>query len=155
MRRDPTTNAATKLTGTVRAILDGKDSAIRSIGPTETVYAAVAMLKEYRVGALLVMQDSQLLGMFSERDYARKVVLLGKMSRETLVSEIMTPRVVSVEPNWTADQCMALMTEKRIRHLPVMEQGRLVGVISIGDVVRAVVDEQQFTIDALQRYITS
>ena len=83
------------------------------------------------------------------------MILLGKTSKETLVSEIMTTRVVSVESDWTADQCMALMTDKRIRHLPVLEQGRLMGVISIGDVVRAVVDEQQFTINTLQRYITS
>ena len=83
------------------------------------------------------------------------MILLGKTSRETLVSEIMTTHVVCVEPGWTADQCMALMTERRIRHLPVVENGRLIGVISIGDVVRAVVEEQQFTIDSLQRYITS
>ena len=108
------------------------------------------------IGALVVMgEGTGLLGLISERDYARKVILLGKTSKDTLVSEIMTAPVFCVAPEWTADQCMALMTEKRIRHLPVMDQERLVGVISIGDVVRAVVDEQQFTISSLERYITS
>jgi CBS domain-containing protein len=102
-----------------------------------------------------VLSDQKIEGIFSERDYARKVILLGKASKEMLVSEIMTTAVICVEPDWTADQCMALMTEKRIRHLPVLEQERLIGVISIGDVVRAVVDEQQFTIRSLERYITS
>ncbi len=142
------------MSATVRDMLRGK-SDVYSVAPGDTVFTALRLMADRNIGAVLVRSNEKLEGIFSERDYARKVVLLGKMSRETLVSEIMTPRVVSVEPNWTADQCMALMTEKRIRHLPVMEQGRLVGVISIGDVVRAVVDEQQFTIDALQRYITS
>jgi len=142
------------MSATVRDMLRGKAD-VYAVAPGDTVFTALRLMADRNIGAVLVRSSEKLEGIFSERDYARKVVLLGKMSRETLVSEIMTPRVVSVEPNWTADQCMALMTEKRIRHLPVMEQGRLVGVISIGDVVRAVVDEQQFTIDALQRYITS
>ena len=142
------------MSATVRDMLRGK-SDVYSVAPGDSVFTALRLMADRNIGAVLVRSNEKLEGIFSERDYARKVVLLGKMSRETLVSEIMTPRVVSVEPNWTADQCMALMTEKRIRHLPVMEQGRLVGLISIGDVVRAVVDEQQFTIDALQRYITS
>ena len=142
------------MSATVRDMLRGKAD-VYAVAPGDTVFTALRLMADRNIGAVLVRSSEKLEGIFSERDYARKVVLLGKMSRETLVSEIMTPRVVSVEPNWTADQCMALMTEKRIRHLPVMEQGRLVGLISIGDVVRAVVDEQQFTIDALQRYITS
>ena len=142
------------MSATVRDMLRGKAD-VYAVAPGDTVFTALRLMADRNIGAVLVRSNEKLEGIFSERDYARRVVLLGKMSRETLVSEIMTPRVVSVEPNWTADQCMALMTEKRIRHLPVMEQGRLVGVISIGDVVRAVVDEQQFTIDALQRYITS
>ena len=142
------------MSATVRDMLRGK-SDLYSVAPGDTVFTALRLMADRNIGAVLVRSNEKLEGIFSERDYARKVVLLGKMSKETLVSEIMTTRVISVEPNWTADQCMALMTEKRIRHLPVMEQGRLVGVISIGDVVRAVVDEQQFTIDALQRYITS
>jgi len=142
------------MSATVRDMLRGK-SDVYSVGPRETVYDALRLMADRNIGAVLVRSDEQIDGIFSERDYARKVILLGKSSRETLVSEIMTTRVVSVEPAWTAEQCMALMTEKRIRHLPVMEDGRLIGVISIGDVVRAVVDEQQFTIDSLRRYITS
>jgi CBS domain-containing protein len=139
---------------TVRDMLRGK-SDVYSVGPRETVYEALRLMADRNIGAVLVRSDQKIDGIFSERDYARKVILLGKSSKETLVSEIMTTHVVSVEPDWTAEQCMALMTEKRIRHLPVIEGGRLVGVISIGDVVRAVVDEQQFTIDSLRRYITS
>jgi CBS domain-containing protein len=142
------------MSATVRDMLRGK-SDVYSVGPDDTVYDALRLMADKNIGAVLVQSDQTIKGILSERDYARKVILLGKTSKETLVSEIMTPRVISVEPSWTADQCMALMTEKRIRHLPVMEQGRLIGVISIGDVVRAVVDEQQFTIDSLQRYITS
>ena len=112
-------------------------------------------MADKNIGAVLVRSNQGIEGIFSERDYARKLILLGKTSGETLVRDVMTTQVVSVEPDWTADQCMALMTEKHIRHLPVMEQGRLIGVISIGDVVRAVVEEQQFAINSLQRYITS
>jgi CBS domain-containing protein len=154
MRRDPTTNAATKLTGTVRAILDGKDSAIRSIGPSETVYAAVAMLKEYGVGALLVMQDLQLLGMFSERDYALKIILEGRASKSTRVDEIMTSPVIYVTLTTPLPECMRLMTERRIRHLPVLEQDKVIGVISIGDLVRAIIQQQGETIDQLNALIT-
>jgi CBS domain-containing protein len=142
------------MSATVRDMLRGK-SDIYCVGPRETVYDALRLMADRNIGAVLVRSDEQIDGIFSERDYARKVILLGKSSKETLVSEIMTTRVVSVQPDWTAEQCMALMTEKRIRHLPVMDDGRLIGVISIGDVVRAVVDEQQFTIESLRRYITS
>jgi CBS domain-containing protein len=139
---------------TVRDMLRGKSN-VYSVGPGDTVYDALRLMADKNIGAVVVLSNQKIDGIFSERDYARKVILLGKTSKETLVSEIMTTRVVSVEPDWTAEQCMALMTEKRVRHLPVMEQRRLIGVISIGDVVRAVVDEQQFTINSLQRYITS
>jgi CBS domain-containing protein len=142
------------MSATVRDMLRGK-SDIYSVEPGDTVYKALRLMADKNIGAVLVRSNQKLEGIFSERDYARKVILLGKMSKETPVSEIMTTRVISVEPDWTAEQCMALMTDKRIRHLPVIEQGQLVGVVSIGDVVRAVVDEQQFTIDVLQRYITS
>ena len=142
------------MSATVRDMLRGK-STVYSVGPGETVFAALRLMADKNIGAVLVRSDQKIDGILSERDYARKVILLGKTSRETLVSEIMTTRVVSVDPDWTADRCMALMTEKRVRHLPVMDQGRLVGIVSIGDVVRAVVDEQKFTIDSLQRYITS
>jgi len=139
---------------TVRDMLRGK-SGVYSVGLGDTVYDALRLMADKNIGAVIVRSDEKIEGIFSERDYARKVILLGKTSRETLVKEIMTTSVISIEPNWTADQCMALMTEKRIRHLPVIEENRLVGVISIGDVVRAVVEDQQFTITSLERYITS
>ena len=142
------------MSATVRDMLRGK-SDVHTVAPGDTVYDALRLMAEKNIGAVLVRSDQEIDGIFSERDYARKVILLGKTSKETLVSEIMTTQVVSVESDWTADQCMALMTERHIRHLPVLEQGRLIGIISIGDVVRAVVDEQQFTINSLQRYITS
>jgi CBS domain-containing protein len=142
------------MTSTVREMLRGKSN-VYTVAPDTTVFDALRLMADKNIGAVLVHSDQRLHGIFSERDYARKVILLGKTSRETPVKEIMTSSVISVEPHWTADECMALMTQKRVRHLPVMEQGRLVGVISIGDVVRAVVDGQQFTIDSLQRYITS
>jgi CBS domain-containing protein len=142
------------MAATVRDMLREK-SAIYSVEPSDTVLDALRMMADKNIGAVIVRSDEKIEGIFSERDYARKVILLGKTSKETFVSEIMTTQVICVEPGWTAEQCMALMTERRVRHLPVVEQGRLMGVISIGDVVRAVVDEQQFTIDSLQRYITS
>jgi CBS domain-containing protein len=139
---------------TVRSMLRGKSS-VHSVAPDDTVFDALRLMADKNIGAVLVRSDQTLEGIFSERDYARKVILVGKTSKDTLVREIMTTQVICVEPAWTAEQCMALMTDKRIRHLPVMEQGELIGVISIGDVVRAVVDEQQFTINSLERYITS
>ena len=142
------------MSATVRDLLRGK-SGVYSVGPGDTVYDALLLMADKNIGALIVQSAGRIEGIFSERDYARKVILLGKTSKQTLVREIMTPHVVCVQPSWTVDQCMALMTEKRIRHLPVMDEERLVGVISIGDVVRGLVDEQQFTINSLQRYITS
>ncbi|MEO8519927.1 MAG: CBS domain-containing protein [Acidobacteriota bacterium] len=139
---------------TVRHMLRGK-STIYSVGPDDTVLSALRLMSDRNIGAVLVLRDDKVEGILSERDYARKVILLGKRSEETLVSEIMTTKVVGVEPEWTAEQCMALMTDKRVRHLPVMERDRLIGVISIGDVVRAVVEEQQFHIRSLERYISS
>ena len=142
------------MSATVHDMLRGKPG-IYSVEPGDTVLKALRLMADKNIGAVLVRSGQKLEGIFSERDYARKVILLGKTSNETLVSEIMTTQVVCVEPGWSAEQCMALMTERRVRHLPVVEEGRLIGVISIGDVVRAVVEEQQFTIDSLHRYITS
>jgi len=139
---------------TIRQIL-AKKPAVYSIGPEAMVYEALRVMADKNVGALVVLQRGELVGIFSERDYARKVALLGKSSRETRVDEIMTTKVVTIDPDRTAGECMALMTEKRFRHVPVIEGGKLVGVISIGDVVRAVVEEQRFTIKELERYITS
>jgi CBS domain-containing protein len=142
------------MSATVRDILRGK-SDVYSVEPDDTVYDALRLMADRNIGAVLVLSGQRIEGIFSERDYARKVILVGKASKETLVREVMTTEVIYVAPDWTANQCMALMTDKRIRHLPVTEGARLIGVVSIGDVVRAVVDEQQFTIDSLQRYITS
>ena len=137
---------------TVRDLLRGK-SAVHSVEPGDTVYDALRLMADKNIGAVIVQSVERVEGIFSERDYARKVMLLGKTSKETFVSEIMTSHVVCVEPDWTVDQCMALMTEKRIRHLPVVERGRMVGIISIGDLVKAVIEEQQQTITQLERYI--
>jgi CBS domain-containing protein len=142
------------MSATVNDLLRGK-STVYSVEPGDTVYDALRLMADKNIGAVIVLSDQRVEGIFSERDYARKVMLLGKTSKDTLVSEIMTPHVVCVPPDWTVEQCMALMTEKRIRHLPVMNDDRLVGVVSIGDVVRAVVEDQQFTINSLQSYIMS
>jgi CBS domain-containing protein len=142
------------MTTTIRQILRGKHE-IYSVAPGATVLEALALMADKNIGALLVREEGRLVGIFSERDYARKMVLHGKSSTDTPVAEIMTPKVVTIDPDRTAGECMALMTEKRFRHLPVMENGQLLGVISIGDVVRAVVEEQQFTIKQLESYISS
>ena len=140
------------MSATVHDLLRGK-SAVYSVRPGDTVYDALRLMADKNIGAVIVQSDQRVEGIFSERDYARKVMLLGKTSKETLVSDIMTAHVVCIEPDWTVDQCMALMTEKRIRHLPVVEEGALVGVISIGDLVKAVIDEQKHEIEDLRRYI--
>jgi CBS domain-containing protein len=137
---------------TVRQMLSGK-SDVYTVKPDDTVFDALRLMADRNIGAVLVVSDAGLEGILSERDYARKVVLHGKMSQATAVKEIMTTNVICVDPGWTADQCMALMTEKRVRHLPVIEDNGLIGVISIGDAVRAVVDEQAFTIKSLERYL--
>ena len=142
------------MSATVRQMLRGKP-AIYSVKPDDTVLDALRLMADKNIGAVLVLGGEKVDGILSERDYARKIILLGKRSEDTLVSEIMTTPVICVEPEWTAEQCMALMTDKRIRHLPVMDGERLTGVISIGDIVRAIVDEQQFTIRSLERYISS
>jgi CBS domain-containing protein len=138
----------------VRKMLEGK-GAIHTVPHDASVFEALRIMAEKNIGAVLVIDEDELVGILSERDYARKIILHGKSSRETAVSEIMTSEVICIDPSWTAEQCMALMTEKRIRHLPVVERGRLIGVVSIGDVVRAVIDEQLMTISTLERYIAS
>jgi CBS domain-containing protein len=139
---------------TVRQMLQHKAD-VYSVRPADTVFDALRLMAARNIGAVLVMNGAAIDGILSERDYARKGILEGHASKDTRVQDIMTPSVVSIDPSWTAEQCMALMTEKRIRHLPVVDAGRVVGVVSIGDVVRAVVEEQQFTIKALQSYITT
>ncbi len=139
---------------TVSMLLRAKGPEVLSIVPDAPVFDALALMAERNVGALLVTEAGRLVGIFSERDYARKVILKGKTSRETTVREIMSSHVVSVRPEQTITECMALMTERRIRHLPVLEGDELVGIISIGDVVKAIITEQEFEIEQLQSYIT-
>lgn len=139
---------------TVRDIVARKPQ-VYSVSPTSTVFDALREMADRNVGALVVLDHGAIAGIFSERDYARKVILHGKSSRELTVREIMSSPVVCAEPDWSLDDCMAMMTERHIRHLPVVERGRLVGVISIGDVVSAVVDEQASTIRVLEHYISS
>ena len=140
---------------TVRHLLDRKDRALFSIAPEDPVLEAIRMMADRHVGALLVMRGSELAGIVSERDYARKVVLLGRSSAETPVWQIMTSPVFTVSLDSSVQDCMRLMTERRIRHLPVLEQGRVIAMISIGDLVKAVIEEQQQTIEQLESYIHS
>lgn len=139
---------------TVRQILQQKGTDVWSVPPEATVYEALELMAEKNIGAVLVLDGERVAGIFSERDYARRVALHGKSSKTTPVREVMTSRVFYVRPDHTIEECMALMTEKRIRHLPVMEDERLVGLISIGDMVKAVISEQQFIIEQLEHYIT-
>jgi len=140
--------------GTVRHILQKKGHSIFSVVPTSTVYSALELMFEKNVGSLLVMENGRFAGIFTERDYARKVILKGKASKETLVREVMSEHPLSVTPDETVEDCMKLMTKKFIRHLPVIEDGELVGLISIGDIVKYIIEEQQFIIDNLEHYIT-
>jgi len=140
---------------TVQQVLHAKAGLVLSVTEDTTVYDALTVLARHDVGALVVLDGGRLAGMFSERDYARKVILHGKSSKELLVSEVMTRRVHSVGPADTVEHCMALMTHARIRHLPVVQDDTVVGMISIGDVVKATLDEQRFTITVLEQYITT
>ena len=137
----------------VRYLLSLKDPTVWSIGPEEPVIEAIRLMAEKHVGALPVVQGDQLVGILSERDYARKVILLGRSSVDTPVWQIMSAPVTTVSPEEEAHRCMEIMTDQRIRHLPVIERGKMIGMISIGDLVKAVIDEQQQTIDQLERYI--
>jgi CBS domain-containing protein len=136
-------------------LLNQKDRAVRSVDPDDPVLEAIRAMAEHHVGALLVIQNNELLGIVSERDYARKVILLGRSSADTPVREIMTTPVVTVTPLTTLDDCMRLVTTRRVRYLPVVENGRAVGVVSIGDLVKATIEEQQRTIEQLESYIHS
>lgn len=139
---------------TAAGILNSKrDPAVYTIAPTATVFDALKLMAEKEIGALLVMDGDKVVGIFTERDYARKVALMARSSRETLVREVMTSPVMYVRPDQTSEECMALMTENRLRHLPVMDHGRLIGLISIGDLVKDIISEQQFIIEQLEHYI--
>jgi CBS domain-containing protein len=139
--------------GLVKQILESKGNEIFTIAPDTSVYHALELMVEKNVSALLVMENDQLAGIFTERDYARKVVLKGKKSTETTIGEIMTSDLITVAPNSTIDECMGLMTGKYIRHLPVLDNGKLAGIISIGDVVRRIIEDQKSIIGHMEQYI--
>ena len=139
---------------TVAQIIQSKpDKTVYTIGPAASVFDAVKLMADKNIGALLVIDGGKIVGIITERDYARKVVLMAKSSKETPVRDVMTPQVIYVRPQQTSEECMALMTENRVRHLPVMDQGKLIGLVSIGDLVKDVIAEQKFLIEQLEHYI--
>ena len=140
--------------GAVSSILRNKGNVIFTIVPETIVYEALEIMVEKNVSALLVMENDKLAGIFTERDYARKIVLKGKVSKETTIGEVMTRDLITVAPETSLDSCMRLMTGKLIRHLPVVDKGQLAGIISIGDVVKYIIEEQNFIIENMEHYIT-
>jgi CBS domain-containing protein len=140
---------------TIRQILKVKGRKIWKVSTTASVYEALKMMAEKDVGALLVVEGKTLVGVFSERDYARKVILQGRSSKEILVNEIMSSPPIYIEPNHTTEQGLAIMSARHVRHLPVMENNRLVGIVTIGDLVRSLMDEQKVVIDHLEKHILS
>jgi CBS domain-containing protein len=143
-----------RLSDNIASILLEKDSDIWSVSPNQSVYEAIEIMANKGIGALVVMVGSKLVGILSERDYARKIVLKGRSSKDTQIAEIMTSPVIFVTPQQTVDECMAIMTKSRIRHLPVMEQENVVGIVSIGDLVKWIIAEQEGRIQDLGNYIT-
>ena len=139
----------------IKELLDSKGHDVWSIAPDDVVFNAIKMLADKSVGALLVMDGDKLVGIISERDYARKVILQGRSSKETPVRDIMTAPVICARPEQTVEVGMALMTEKRIRHLPIVEEGRIVGIVSIGDLVKSILAEKEYLIEQLETYIAS
>jgi len=140
---------------TVGDVLRAKAGAVFAADPDDTVYHALTVMAEKNIGALVVREGERVVGIFSERDYARQVVLKGKASKDTPIRDVMTSRVVFVRPPQSLEECMALMTDKHIRHLPVLDEAKLVGILSIGDVVKAVISEKEFLIAQLENYISS
>jgi len=143
-----------KLQDPIETVVKSKGNEVVSIAPDATVYEALVMMSSKQIGALLVMEGSRLVGIFSERDYARRVILVGRASREMSVSEIMSSPVTTVELQTTVDECMQHMTDKRCRHLPVMDAGKVIGVVSIGDLVNWIISKQDQTIHDLEVYIS-
>ena len=139
----------------VSQILKDKKEKIWSVSPRETAYNALQIMSDQNLGAVLVIDKRGVVGIFSERDYARKVILKGKSSKTTPVSELMTKKVLYVDPGTSVEDCVALMTEKRIRHLPVMENKKLVGLVTVGDVLKQLIEDQKFEIQELERYINA
>lgn len=140
---------------TVKDIINSKGNEVWSVTPQTKVFDALKLMAEKNIGAVLIAENENVLGIFSERDYARKIALAGKSSKEVSVQEIMSPRVLYITSDKYVDDCLAIMNEKKIRHLPVYENGKLIGIISIGDVVKALIDHKEFTIEQLEQYITS
>ncbi len=139
---------------TVRQLLQGKAKGLCTISPEAHVFDALKLMADKDIGALLVMEGAEVAGIITERDYARKIILMGRSSKETSVRDIMTFPVMYVRPDQTNEECMALMTDNRVRHLPVMDDGKLIGLISIGDLVKDIISEQKFIIQQLEHYIT-
>ncbi len=139
----------------VSQILKDKKEKIWSVSPRETAYEALQIMSDQNLGALLVIDKRGVVGIFSERDYARKVILKGKSSKTTPVSELMTKKVLYIDPGTTVEDCMALMTEKNVRHLPVIEKNQLVGLVTVGDVLKQLIEDQKFEIQELERYINA
>jgi len=139
---------------TIAQLLNAKGKQIWSVEPKATIFEALEIMSEKEIGALLVMEDGKLTGIFSERDYARKVILKGKSSKETPVGELMTKKVFYIDSQKTINDCMAMMTAKRIRHVPVIEDNQVMGIVTIGDVVNQIISEQEVTINHLENYIT-
>jgi CBS domain-containing protein len=139
--------------GKVRNITQIKGNAVFSVPSTATVYSALELMLEKSIGALLIVDNGNFVGIFTERDYARKLILKGKSSKETLIREVMTERPITVTPDTSIEECMQIITDRKIRHLPIMDDGKLSGMISVGDVVKFVIEEQKFIIENLEQYI--
>ena len=139
---------------TINDLLRDKPRDIWNVSPDDSVYDALQLMADKNIGAVLVMDDKHLVGLLSERDYARKLILANKASRDTAVRDVMTTRVAYVAPSKEVEECLALMTDKRFRHLPVMDEGRVVGLVSIGDLVKAIIEKKQFMIEQLESYIS-
>ena len=140
---------------TVKQILDNKPKAIFSVSPSTSVFNALEVMMKKNISALLIMEDGELYGIFTERDYARKIILQGKSSKETKVNEVMTSNIITVSPNDNIEYCMKVMTDSHIRHLPVISNGKVFGMVSIGDVVKNIIESQKTTIELLESYISS